>query len=104
MLRRLAIFIVAGLARRRVVGPREVRDLPGRSSRCGLGTGEVVIGTQVADEPRHADTSIRFHSLQGTARPFVDRARPAERGRIELQDIGTDPSLCRRIGNESYCY
>jgi len=27
--------------------------------------------------------------------------RPFE---IELQDFGTDPSLCRKIGNETYCY
>jgi len=27
--------------------------------------------------------------------------RPFE---IELQDFGADPSLCRKIGNETYCY
>jgi hypothetical protein len=34
----------------------------------------------------------------------MERLRLGDRVRIEVQDIGTDPSLCRRIGNEGYCY
>jgi hypothetical protein len=99
---RLPILIVAGL-----IGASSAHarcGIFGTQLECGLGAGEVVMGTQIADEPRHADTPVRYHSLQGSARPFMERLRLADRVRIEVQDIGTDPSLCRRIGNEGYCY
>ncbi len=102
MMPRLPMLIVAGL-----IGASSAHARCGRFGtqlECGLGGGEVVVGTQVAEEPHRADTSVRFHSLQGTARPFMERMRLADRVRIEVQDIGTDPSLCRRIGNEGYCY
>lgn len=75
----------------------------GTQLECGLAAGEVVIGTQVADEPRYAASSVRPQGFHGNAR-LLDGRRPAHRVQIELQDIGTDPSLCRRIGNEDYCY
>jgi hypothetical protein len=76
----------------------------GTQLECALGAGgDVVIGTQVADDPARA-TSFRPQPLYGSARLLDDRARPAALLRLELQDVGADPSLCRRIGNESYYY
>ena len=75
----------------------------GTQLECEVGTSRVMIGTQAADEPTYARSfSIRsFHGDGG----FPDD-RVASRGpfAIELQDFGADPSLCRKIGNETYCY
>lgn len=76
----------------------------GTQLECGLGASEVVIGTQVATEPRSARSSLRPHSFHGSTRLLDDHAKPAGRPRIEIQNIGVDPTLCRRIGNEGYCY
>ena len=75
----------------------------GTQLECGLGANEVVIGTQVAAEPHPATSSLRPHSFHGSTRLFDDHAQPG-RPRIEIQNIGVDPTLCRSIGNESYCY
>ena len=99
MMPRLRVLIVAGLLGASSAHAR--CGIFGTQVECGLGTGVAVVGTQVADE---ADASVRFHSLQGSARPFLERARPEDRVLIEVQNVGTDPSLCRRIGNEGYCY
>jgi hypothetical protein len=76
----------------------------GTQLECGLGARDVVIGTQAADEPDRATSSFRPQSFHGNARLLDDHARPAPRAGIALQDIGADPTLCRRIGNEDYCY
>jgi hypothetical protein len=70
---------------------------------CDLGASRVVIGTQAADEPTYA-RSFRLQPFHGTDRFLDDRAASALPFELELQDIGADPSLCRRIGNETYCY
>ena len=76
----------------------------GTQLECALGAAtDVVIGTQAADDPARS-TSFRPQSFHGSERLLDDRARPAEPFRLELQDVGADPSLCRRIGNEGYCY
>jgi hypothetical protein len=75
----------------------------GTQLECSLGSSDVVFGAQVADDPAYA-TSVRpspFHNqgdlLDGPA------ASPAP-FRLELQNVGVDPTLCRRFGDESYCY
>ena len=75
----------------------------GTQFECGLGASRLVIGTQVADDPGHA-TSLRPSAFQGREHPVEDRAPAAAPFRLELQNVGTDPTLCHRFGNESYCY
>jgi hypothetical protein len=85
---------------------------PGASAACrGFGTQIVcdvagrrmVIGTQTAEEPTDA-RSLPIRSFHG------DNGFPKDRGasrlpfEIRLQDFTGDPRLCRKIGNETYCY
>ena len=70
---------------------------------CDLGASRVVIGTQAADEPTYA-RSFQPQSFQDADRLLDDRAARGLPFELGLQDIGADPSLCRRIGNETYCY
>ena len=73
----------------------------GTQIECDLGRSELTIGTQRAPAPAHA-RAFQPQSLQ--AGELLDD-RPASRPfRFELQNIGSDPSLCRKIGNETYCY
>jgi len=73
----------------------------GTQLECDLGA------SQPAD--RHASGS-RARLRRGsaaTAAPGGDldfRPRPRWPFRLELQNVGVDPSLCRKIGNETYCY
>ena len=69
---------------------------------CRLGDARFVIGSQTAEPTRDA-TSLRPQTLQGDGRLLTRRAAPTAFG-LTVQDVGTDPSLCRRIGNEGYCY
>lgn len=76
----------------------------GTQIECKLGASQLVIGTQTAAEPSYT-RSFRprpFHG--GSGLPGDHGAAPAPPLRIELQDVAVDPSLCRRIGNETYCY
>ncbi len=75
----------------------------GTQLECDLGASQVVIGSQVADAPIRATSSFPPQHFQGTNR-FLERLAPDQPLRLELQAIGADPSLCRKIGNESYCY
>lgn len=76
----------------------------GSQLECDLGTRQMVIGTQVADDPSHAGTSLRPQSFHASSTLLRGRPEPAEPFVLGLQNIGTDPSLCRKIGNETYCY
>jgi hypothetical protein len=67
------------------------------------GDGSVVLGTQVAPDPAHGRWSFRPQPIQGDDGRLFQRRESAPFG-IAVQDVATDPSLCRRIGNESYCY
>ena len=75
----------------------------GTQVECDLWGSRVVIGTQAAEEPTHAGSlPIRsFHGNRGFPDDHTASRHPLE---IELQDFGADPSLCRKIGNETYCY
>src|SRR5262249_4162049 len=75
----------------------------GTQLECDLGASRVTIGTQVADEPSYARgfPTYSFHRDRGLPDDQAASRRPFE---IELQDFAADPSLCRKIGNEPYCY
>jgi len=75
----------------------------GTQLECELGASRVTIGTQAADEPTYARAFPihSFHADRGLPDDQAASRRPFE---IELQDFAADPSLCRMIGNETYCY
>ena len=73
----------------------------GTQLECDVGGSQLLIGTQAAAAPAYAG-ALRPQLLQGGA--VDDRPLPRWPFRIELQNVGVDPSLCRRIGNETYCY
>src|SRR5262245_4089706 len=70
---------------------------------CGLGESGVRFGTQAAAEPRYAG-ALQFHAFQGSWALPGDRTTPARPLQVQVQDVGSDPRLCRQIGNETYCY
>jgi len=73
----------------------------GTQVECDLGGSQLLIGTQATPAPAYA-RSLRPQLLQGGD----PDDRPPSRWplRLEFQNVGVDPSLCRRIGNETYCY
>ena len=71
------------------------------SPECDLGGSQLLIGTQAAPAPAYG-SSLRPQLLQGG--DLDDRPLPRWPLRLELQNVGVDPSFCRRIGNETYCY
>jgi hypothetical protein len=75
----------------------------GTQFECGLGANRVVIGTQAAAEATYA-RPFPIRSFDSHSGLRDDRAAPGRRFEIELQDVGADPSLCRKIGNETYCH
>ena len=75
----------------------------GTQLECNVGKSRLLIGTQAAEKPTLARSfPIRWLHVDGgfpddhvaSRHPFV----------VEIQDFGAEPSLCRRIGNETYCY
>ena len=102
MTSRLPLLIALGI----LAGPVRADaacDWYGTQLDCRLGDGRLVVGTQSAVEPTRDTTSLRPQTFQGDRGLLTRRATPAPLG-LTLQDVGTDPSLCRRIGNEGYCY
>jgi hypothetical protein len=77
--------------------------LSGTQLECEVGKSRVVVGTQAAEASTHA-RSFPAHSFHGDSEFPDDRTASRRPFEIELQDFGTDPSLCRKIGNETYCY
>ena len=75
----------------------------GTQLQCNVGSSRVVIGTQAAEEPTPArGMPIRaFNGGRGFGDDAVASRRPFE---IELQNFAGDQALCRKIGNETYCY
>ena len=73
----------------------------GTQVECDLGGSQLLIGTQATPAPAYA-RSLRPQLLQGGD----PDDRPPSRWplRLEFQNVGVDPSLCRKIGNETYCY
>ena len=75
----------------------------GTQIECRLGQNAVVIGTQAAEEPSYV-APLRPQALHGEDGLSDDRVAIVRPFQLDLQNIGADPSLCRRIGNETYCY
>jgi len=75
----------------------------GTQLQCDVGSSQVVIGTQAAEEPRAARALPvqPFNGAGGFGDGAVASWRPFE---IEVQNFAGDRSLCRKIGNEVYCY
>jgi hypothetical protein len=70
---------------------------------CALPSSELSLGTQTAAEP-YAGV-FRPLGLQASAGILDHRAVPKGPFAFEqLQNIGTDPGLCRKFGSETYCY
>jgi len=75
----------------------------GTQLECDLGANRVLMGTQRAHEPTYAG-SLTPQAFRGTDALLVIRPALPRSFQLQLQDIGADPSLCRKIGNETYCY
>jgi len=75
----------------------------GTQVECDLGKGQLMIGTQRLPEPTCA-RAFGPQLLEGCDRLLNDRALAEWPLRLELQSVGADPGLCRKLGNEMYCY
>jgi len=75
----------------------------GTQAECDLGGGQLMIGTQRVPEPTCA-RGFGQPLLQGCHGFLDDRALAEWPLLFELQNVGTDPGLCRKLGNEIYCY
>ena len=71
----------------------------GTQLECELGPSQLVFGTQ-AGEPVYG-RAFRPSHFRGLP---DERAMPEWPLRMELQNVGRDPALCRKLGNETYCY
>ena len=74
----------------------------GSQLECDAGMSRLRIGTQVS-EPVYA-TRFRPRAFLGTGRLLGDPTPPARTLRLDLQNVGAQPDLCHRLGNETYCY
>lgn len=72
---------------------------------CTLGGSQLSIGTQTAVEPTFAP-AVRPLPFNGSPGPLDNGTPLGGPFRFELQNIdsGVEPDLCRKIGNEAYCY
>ncbi len=75
----------------------------GTQLECDLGGRQLLIGTQTAADPSDA-TGLRPQPFSGLDGLFGGRAVSEWPLRLEIQNVGTDPGLCRKFGNETYCY
>jgi hypothetical protein len=73
----------------------------GSQLECEVGGRRVLIGTRAEARPR-CDRPLALQALDGCdLRADATLERPF---RLEFQNVGTDPSLCRKLGDETYCY
>jgi hypothetical protein len=75
----------------------------GTQLECGVGSTDVVIGTQALDDP---GTMPRPQSFMGGSRLLDDRGPSATPPKLQLQNFGNERGSCREIenANETYCY
>src|SRR5207247_163835 len=66
----------------------------GTQLECALGGSQLLLGTQAAAEPAYAN-ALKPQLLQGGDGLLDDRPPPRWPLRLELQNVGVDPSLCR---------
>jgi hypothetical protein len=74
----------------------------GTQLECRLGPGRLSLGTQRDADPAYA-SALRPHTFHPGGSPFDETVRTGT-PHIELQNVGRDPGLCRRFGDETYCY
>ena len=100
MMKRMIFTFVVALAAASTAGAscREV----GTQVHCTLGSSDLVLGTQTADEP--AFGGLPVFPLQGGGEPVDRRPAFSPPFRVELQNVGIDPRLCWRFGDETYCH
>jgi len=75
----------------------------GTQLECELGGRQLLIGTQTAAEPSHVG-GLPALPLHGGDSLFDERPLVSWPLRLELQNVGTDPGLCWRFGDETYCH
>ncbi len=75
----------------------------GTQLECELGGSQLSFGTQAADEPAYA-RAFRPQPFHGNVGVLDGRVASGWPLRLEIQDVGTDPRLCRKLGNETYCH
>jgi hypothetical protein len=102
MKRFLSTLVVFGLLSVTTNASAACRRL-GTQLECELGGRQVLIGTQAAAEPSYAQV-FRPHQLNGNDGLFDDHPVPDGPLRLELQNVGVDPGLCWKLGNETYCH
>ena len=100
MMRFPLALMTLGLLAAAAQAPAACRQF-GTQLECDLGGSQLLIGTQAAPAAAYG-SSLRPQLLQGG--DLDDRPTPRWPLRLDFQNVGVDPSLCRRIGNETYCY
>ena len=75
----------------------------GTQLECAIPSSQLLLGTQTEAEPSYA-RGFRPLGLQEGAGFLDQRAVREHAFAFELQNVGADPSLCRKLGNETYCY
>jgi len=100
MTRWLGMIVIGALAFARPAG---ACSWFGTQLECDVGENRVTIGTQSAAEPTRAG-SLPIQPLLGGAGLPGSRADSAAPLQMQLQNFAADRDLCRRIGNETYCY
>jgi hypothetical protein len=75
----------------------------GTQLECVIAGRQVVLGTQTDDAPDDSG-SLPLHSLLGAPHLPDARSASAPHVDVDLQDFDADSSMCRRYGNETYCY
>jgi hypothetical protein len=70
---------------------------------CVFGSTDLVIGTQTSAETGHT-SSVGTSSFNWDGRLMNNSTSSPGRWRVELQNFGRDPRLCRDIDGERYCY
>ncbi len=76
----------------------------GTQLECEFGGRQLSIGTQTAAEPSYVG-ALRAQPLDGGDALFDERLPVTSWPlRLEFQNVGTDPGLCWKFGNETYCH
>lgn len=75
----------------------------GTQLECRFGGSDVLVGTQNVDRPTRV-RGFEPQALRAGAPLLEDRPLSTSFLRVELQNVGTAPGLCHKVGNETYCY
>ncbi len=72
----------------------------GTQVECDVGGKLLTLGTQQASEGA-CPGILTLQGCEGVPGMSTVPERPVA---FQLQNVGVDPTLCRRVGNEAYCY